>query len=196
MRPQRARFRRTRDAAEVLDRLERVRLTAATHDSGRIRVMPSATYTVNTSDELGRGLAAFADRHRLPIGGMAEAMCQTWLTHNELFSDNTAVVPTDALAMATRLGARALLWEEEIGSLQVGRRADLVLVRPFEGFLVLGGSTDVGTVIVDGRILVSSGQVTRVPEQAVRERFVTAVTQIAERLFRMPAEPPHREVRP
>ncbi|MFF0579225.1 amidohydrolase family protein [Streptosporangium saharense] len=153
-------------------------------------------YTVNTSDELGRGLAAFADRHRLPIGGMAEAMCQTWLTHNELFSDNTAVVPTDALAMATRLGARALLWEEEIGSLQVGNRADLVLVRPFEGFLVLGGSTDVDTVIVDGRILVSSGQVTRVPEQAVRERFVTAVTQIAERLFRVPAEPPHREVRP
>ncbi|MEV4096655.1 amidohydrolase family protein [Streptosporangium saharense] len=298
--PGESRFRRTRDAAEVLDRLERVRLTTATHDSGRIRVMPSAIYTANMSDELGRGLAAFADRHRLPfathlaalpdetdvmshyfgispvrrcaelgllndrliavhcawadeeewgmlrrararlnhspakygttgesamsgtrsllrmaraglelslstdgdglpIGGMAEAMRQTWLTHNELFSDNTAVVPTDALAMATRLGARALLWDEEIGSLQVGKRADLVLVRtddwryllrprPLEGFLLLGGSTDVDTVIVDGRILVSSGQVTCVPEQAVRERFVTAVTQIAGRLFQVPAE--------
>ncbi|MEU4225250.1 amidohydrolase family protein [Nonomuraea sp. NPDC026600] len=293
--PGESRFRRTREAAEVLDRLESVRRAAQAEGSGRIRVMPSAIYTANMSDELGDGLAAFADRHRLPfathvaalpdetdvlrhylgtspvrrladlgllnhrliavhcawpdeeeqamllqarvhlnhspakygttgespmsgtrtllrlaraglelslstdgeglpIGGMAEAMRQAWLTHNELWSDNTAIVPSTALAMATRLAAGALRWQHEIGSLQAGKRADLVLVRiddwryllrprPLEGFLLLGGSADVDTVIVDGRVLIQGGQVTHVAESAVRERFIEAAVQVAGRLF-------------
>lgn len=290
-----SRFRRTREAAEVLDRLESVRRAVQAEGCDRVRVMPSAIYTANLSDELGAGLATFADRHGLPfathvaalpdetdvlrqyfgttpirrlgelgllndrlmavhcawadeaeqamllraharlnhspakygttgespvsgtptllrlaraglelslstdgdglpIGGMAEAMRQAWLMHNELRSDNTAVVPTTALDMATRLAARALCWEEEIGSLETGKQADLVLVRtddwryllrprPLEGFLLMGGSTDVDTVIVGGRVLVEAGQVLHLAESAVRERFITAAVQVAGRLF-------------
>lgn len=41
------------------------------------------------------------------------------------------VVPAEqVLAMVTVNGAKALLWEEDIGSLQAGKKADLVVVNP------------------------------------------------------------------
>ncbi|MFI7131095.1 ATP-binding protein [Nonomuraea sp. NPDC050153] len=47
----------------------------------------------------------------------------------------------------------------------------------------MGGSTDIDTVVVDGRVLVEGGHVTHVSESAVRERFIDAARQIAERVF-------------
>lgn len=69
----------------------------------------------------GLAVSLSTDAGSLPIGGMAEAMTQTWLMCNQLFSDNTAVVLTTALAMATRNAAKALRWDRDIGSLVEGR---------------------------------------------------------------------------
>ncbi|MFQ5873879.1 MAG: amidohydrolase family protein [Dehalococcoidia bacterium] len=85
-----------------------------------------------------------------------------------------AVVP-DAykiLEMATRGGARATLLEDEIGTLEVGKQADVVLVnlerisRPYldpsldvvEAFLTRGRAEDVETVLIDGRVVLKEGQ--------------------------------------
>lgn len=109
------------------------------------------------------------------IGGMPEAMRAAHLGHNEATNDNTTCPPTTALTMATINGAKALGWADRIGTIEVGKEADLVLVdmddwryrignHPLRTFLVAGGSRDVNTVIIAGEVLVRNGKSTRFDE--------------------------------
>jgi 5-methylthioadenosine/S-adenosylhomocysteine deaminase len=72
------------------------------------------------------------------------------------------------LRMATRNGARALGMESELGSIEVGKKADLVVVDaqaghltpspdPFSAIVYAARATDVRLTMVDGRILVRDG---------------------------------------
>jgi 5-methylthioadenosine/S-adenosylhomocysteine deaminase len=102
---------------------------------------------------------------------------------------NPAVVPADeALAMATIGGARALNMEREIGSLEVGKKADIILVdlsgvhmRPINNVAnnlvyAASASRDVETVIVDGRIVVENRILLTMDEE-------TAVSEAEEYAF-------------
>ena len=71
----------------------------------------------------------------------------------------------DVLWMATRAGARTLGLEHEIGSLEVGKRADLIVVDrdrphlapgpdPYSTLVYAARGSDVRTTIVDGEVLV------------------------------------------
>ena len=65
----------------------------------------------------------------------------------------------DAVHMATRAGARALGLEHEIGSIEAGKRADLILVAaqgpdPYSTIVYASRGTDVRTTIVDGEVLI------------------------------------------
>ena len=64
--------------------------------------------------------------------------------------------------MATISGARALLWDDEIGSIEEGKKADAVIIDadkphltpchdPVSLLVLFSGGSDVDTVIVDGR---------------------------------------------
>jgi 5-methylthioadenosine/S-adenosylhomocysteine deaminase len=72
----------------------------------------------------------------------------------------------DAVWMATREGARALGMEGELGSIEPGKRADLILIErdrphlapdadPWSTLVYAARGTDVRLTMVDGRILVS-----------------------------------------
>jgi 5-methylthioadenosine/S-adenosylhomocysteine deaminase len=67
--------------------------------------------------------------------------------------------------MATIRGARAVLWDDAIGSLEPGKKADLIVVDtsapcwhplgdPVRTLVYSGGGDSVRTVIVDGRVIV------------------------------------------
>jgi 5-methylthioadenosine/S-adenosylhomocysteine deaminase len=75
-----------------------------------------------------------------------------------------AMPASTALWMATAGGAKALGLDREIGTLEEGKKADVILVNlwklhsapevdPISALVYSGRSTDVETVIVDGRIL-------------------------------------------
>lgn len=85
-------------------------------------------------------------------------------------SDNPTVVPAhQALNMATLHGAVALGLDKEIGSLEAGKKADLILVNKRQPHLMpshdleanivyAARGSDVDTVIVNGKILMAGGE--------------------------------------
>jgi cytosine/adenosine deaminase-related metal-dependent hydrolase len=74
----------------------------------------------------------------------------------------------DALWMATREGARALGLDTDLGSIETGKKADLILIAsdaphhapapdPFSAIVYTGRPTDVRLTMVDGEVLVAGG---------------------------------------
>jgi 5-methylthioadenosine/S-adenosylhomocysteine deaminase len=100
--------------------------------------------------------------------------------HKEARLDWTLISPYQALELATVGSARAMLLDHEIGTLEPGKRADMILLelmRPemvpwhednlLANLVYSGSGSLVHTVIVDGRIVVRAGEVKTMDEQAV-----------------------------
>jgi 5-methylthioadenosine/S-adenosylhomocysteine deaminase len=79
-----------------------------------------------------------------------------------------ALAAKDVVWMATREGARAVGWDDEIGSVEPGKRADLIVVDtnglhhqpgadPYSTLVYAGRPSDVAATIVDGRIVARRG---------------------------------------
>jgi 5-methylthioadenosine/S-adenosylhomocysteine deaminase len=79
-----------------------------------------------------------------------------------------AVSARQALWMATRGGARTVGLDDEIGSIEPGKRADLILIDrsgtnlatapdPFSAIVYAGRADNVGMTMVDGEILIRDG---------------------------------------
>ena len=83
--------------------------------------------------------------------------------------DATTMLTPQALELATLGGARALGMEREIGSLEAGKRADLVVLDyrafgltptldPVQNLVYHAHARDVELVVVDGRVVVDGGR--------------------------------------
>jgi 5-methylthioadenosine/S-adenosylhomocysteine deaminase len=101
------------------------------------------------------------------------ALLQKWLRR-----DAEALPARQVLRMATIRGAQALDLDREIGSLEVGKQADLVVVDaarphlaprhdPVALLVYSAQAADVCTVIVDGRILMEDGVLTTLDEDSL-----------------------------
>jgi 5-methylthioadenosine/S-adenosylhomocysteine deaminase len=100
----------------------------------------------------------------------------------KLTYQNPTVMPAyEVLKMATINGAKALGLGESIGSLEVGKKADIILVdlskphlKPlhniYASIVYSARGSDVDTVIVDGKILMENRKVKTLDEQAVMEK--------------------------
>jgi 5-methylthioadenosine/S-adenosylhomocysteine deaminase len=98
----------------------------------------------------------------------------------------------DVLWMATRAGAATLDLESEIGSLEPGKRADLIVVDrdrphltpgpdPFSTIVYAARGSDVRTTVVDGEILVDDYQPVRVDPAEVVAQARLAARELASR---------------
>jgi 5-methylthioadenosine/S-adenosylhomocysteine deaminase len=98
----------------------------------------------------------------------------------------------DVLWMATRAGARTLGLEEEIGSLEPGKRADLIVVDrdrphlspgpdPCSTLVYAARGSDVRTTIVDGEVLVNDFTPLRVDRAQIAAEARTAAHELAKR---------------
>jgi 5-methylthioadenosine/S-adenosylhomocysteine deaminase len=98
-----------------------------------------------------------------------------------LHASNPGIMaPQTSLEMATVRGARALGMESELGRIEVGRRADIVCVDvssahtqpvldPIWILVNRAHGHDVKHVVVDGKVVVENGRLTRVDEAAIAE---------------------------
>ncbi len=98
---------------------------------------------------------------------------------HKLHNKNPSLVPAEkVLEFATINGAKALGMEKEIGSIEVGKRADVILVdlnkphltplsNPVSHLVYSAVGSDVDTVIVDGKIIMQGRQVKTLNEKKV-----------------------------
>jgi cytosine/adenosine deaminase-related metal-dependent hydrolase len=101
--------------------------------------------------------------------------------------DATTMLTPEALALATTGGARALGLEREIGSIQAGKRADLVVLDyrafgltptldPVQNLVYHAHAKDVETVLVDGRVVVDDRRLVHVDGAALVDAAQGAAT--------------------
>ena len=124
---------------------------------------------------LGLGTDGAASNNDLD---MFEAMRVASLLHKLQTMDPRVVSAKTALEMGTIGGARALGMEKQIGSLERGKRADLIVVDastarhtpmydPISHLVYVTRGDDVQTTIVNGKVLMRDRKVLTLDERAV-----------------------------
>jgi 5-methylthioadenosine/S-adenosylhomocysteine deaminase len=131
--------------------------------------------------------AASSNNHSL-----FQAMKFAALIQKGFLRDATIITAQTVLEMATIGGARAVGLEDEIGSIEVGKKADLALVDTSSAFIApihdpvsalvyaaLGHETSM--VLIDGRIVMREGRVLTVDEAAIRRDAQKAAADLTAR---------------
>jgi len=135
---------------------------------------------------LGLGTDGAASNNDLD---MFEAMRQASFLAKHAMHDPTVVPAATALDLATIGGARALGMEKAIGSLEPGKRADLITVSmraprqtplydPISHIVYVTRGDDVRTTIVNGKVLMRNRQIRTLDRTAV----IAAANQLAPRV--------------
>jgi 5-methylthioadenosine/S-adenosylhomocysteine deaminase len=129
----------------------------------------------------------------LGLDGMTHSMFEVMRTcqmiHRIRYYNITMFPDEQLLEMATLQGARCLGMEADIGSLEMGKKADIVLmdnrstVPLFEKNIynhIVGSSdrADVNSVFVDGKLVFAHRQFTQIDESAAREKCKQAALSL------------------
>ncbi|MEM3153225.1 MAG: amidohydrolase [Candidatus Bathyarchaeia archaeon] len=126
---------------------------------------------------------------------MFEVMKVAAILHKGVSGNPTVMSAQQVLKMATLDGARALCWENEIGSIEVGKKADLAIINfdkphlcplynEFSHLVYTAKSADVETVIINGKIVMENRRLTTLNIEKVMEMVEKAKNSLLERLRR------------
>jgi len=167
------------------------------------------SYNPVSNAKLGNGVARAVDYLKAGINvglgtddapcnnnnDMFEVMKYASLFQKAVHTDASLLPSQQVLEMATRGGARALGLEKDIGSLEAGKKADVILVnmrvpsltplftgRNFNAFAHLvfaAHGENVDTVIIDGQVVMKGRRMLTVDEQEV----IDSATEAAERVI-------------
>jgi len=171
------------------------------------RARVGMSYCPSSNMRLGSGVAPVAPlvgsgvRQSMGIDGSASndannmlAELRTGLLLQRLRYGADAMTPRQMLRIGTLGGAEVLGRGQEIGSLEVGKAADLIMVR-LDTLAMAGGLDDppaalllcdakqVDFAMVNGEILIRDGQFTRIPP-AELEEIIRAQNDLSRRLVR------------
>ncbi|MFX0068204.1 MAG: amidohydrolase [Promethearchaeota archaeon] len=124
---------------------------------------------------------------------MFETLKMAALLHKGVSSNPTVIPAKTALRMATIEGAKTLLWDNEIGSLEIGKKADIILVNinkphltplydEFSHLAYAVRGSDVETTIVNGKVIVENRKLQTVDVDKLMEEVVRVRDDILSRL--------------
>jgi 5-methylthioadenosine/S-adenosylhomocysteine deaminase len=106
--------------------------------------------------------------------------------------DATVITAEKVMEMATIDGARAVGLEAEIGSIEVGKKADIVVLdynnafmtpihHPVSAIVYSALGNEVTTVMIDGEFVLRDGVITRVNETAIRQQAQISANLLTQR---------------
>ncbi|MEY7850917.1 amidohydrolase family protein [Natrarchaeobius sp. A-rgal3] len=177
---------------------------------GEMKVVHNPTYKLgysvdSTVEEFGDGIAPIADMadHGCTVGlgqdgcmgdtqDMFKEMRALGLTQQYRYRDKALFPPTKLLEMATIDCAKTMLWDDEIGSLEPGKKADVVLLdlseskfTPLQNLpanvVYQANAENVSTVFIDGQVVLDDRTVTTVDEGKLLGRAQDAAEALFER---------------
>jgi len=153
----------------------------------------SVSYCPSSNMKLASGFAPVADMLKLGITvalgtdsaasnnrlSMIKEMHLAALVNKAITQDATAISAKQALKMATRNAAKALLWDDEIGMLSEGMKADLILINmdssryfpkgdPATALVYAGSGCDVDTVLVNGKMIMENREIKTLDIERIR----------------------------
>ena len=165
------------------------------------RVGCSFVYTPTSEAIRGGGIGPFANAWKAGVNvalgtdgpmvdysvDMVEQMKACTLMQHVRHLDPTRMPAERSIEMATINAAKALGLDDQIGSIEVGKRADIsvfdldkphigVRHRPISTFLYAGKGTDVRLVLVDGDVVFRDGIAVKLPDGS---RFIAEAEAIA-----------------
>lgn len=100
--------------------------------------------------------------------------------HKLVNHDRAAMPPLKVIDMATMGAAKALHMEEKIGSLEVGKLADMIVIdtkapnmvpiyNPYSALVYSANSGNVRHAIIDGKLVMQDRQIHTVDEEQIRQ---------------------------
>ena len=113
--------------------------------------------------------------------------------HKLINADPKVVSAQEAFELATIRGARALHLEDQIGSLEVGKRGDLVVLDMeainqipiksiYSALVYATKASDVASVVVEGQVLLRDRQPQTLDAQAIEAESLALRRQVVQRL--------------
>lgn len=149
----------------------------------------SIVYNPGSNLKLGSGHAPVPDllKHGINVAlgtdsaasnnnlDMLEEIRLASLIHKGLLKDSTSITASQSIDMATMAGAKALHWEDQIGTLAIGKKADLMMINIqettfFPKYNILSNlvyschSTQVKHVMINGRWIMRDRKILTVDE--------------------------------
>jgi len=123
---------------------------------------------------------------------MFESMKIAVLLQKQFYKDPTVMPAQMVLKMATIDGARALGLEKTVGTLEAGKKADIILLDfekphltpihdPYASIVYSAHGSDVETVIVDGKVLMENRKVKTLDEEEIMLKVQKTATDISTR---------------
>lgn len=142
---------------------------------------------------LGVNVAIGSDHASSGIVDLPQEMRLACCCYKETRMNPRVMPPETGVEMATVNGARAALWDDRIGSIEVGKDADIVLfetqrpewqplINPVSNLVYSATGDSVRDVFIAGEQVVRDGLLTRIDEQAVFREIPRAVARFSQRL--------------
>lgn len=160
-----------------------------------LKIAKGATRIGRYPELLSAGVTVALGCDGTSASGSLDMMRQMYLAaglFKDARMDATLVPARQAVRLATIEGAKALLWDDEIGSLEVGKRADLIMFDladiewtpchdPVQAFVYSATPRSLRTVLIDGRVVLDEGTITTVDEPEIAREARSRARAIVER---------------